>query len=204
MPVTHAVQSGECMSSIADQYGRFWQQLWDHADNLDLKNLRKDPNVLYAGDTVVIPDKEEHEESCGSEEKHRFRRKGVPAKLKIRILRDDEPRGNLPYVLEIDGVSTKGNTDGDGYVNADIPPGAKAGRLSVGQGADVEAYDLLLGQLDPIETDEGVLGRLGDLGFDTSRGLGPAVSDFQAGEGLEVTGAADDALRTKLKERFGQ
>lgn len=204
MPVTHTVQAGECLSSIADQYGRFWEQLWEHADNAELKQLRKDPNVLLDGDTVVIPDKEEHEESCGSDTKHRFRRKGVPAKLDVRVLRDDKPRANLPYVLEIDGVTTKGTTDGDGYVKSDIPPGAKSGRLLVGKGEDIETYDLLLGKLDPIDTDEGVLGRLGDLGYDTSKGLKPAIEDFQNSAGLGATGTADDATREKLKERFGQ
>jgi len=204
MPVSHKVKQGECLSSIADRLGRFWQQLWDHPDNAELKNLRKDPNVLYDGDVVVIPDLVEHEESCATEQRHRFRRKGVPAKLKVRILRDDKPRADLPYTLEIDSLTVKGKTDGDGFVESEIPPGAARGRLSVGKGTDLDIFDLLLGALDPIETEDGVLERLEGLGYDISRGVGPALSEFQAKEGLEPTGTPDAGTRDKLKERFGQ
>lgn len=204
MPESHTVQAGECLSSIADQHGRFWEDLWNHADNSELKQLRKDPNVLLDGDVVVIPDKEEHQEECASEQKHRFRRKGVPAKIDLRITRDGKPRADLPYVLEIDGIVVKGTTDGDGAVKEDIPPGARAGKLTVGEGDDAEVHELRLGALDPIETDSGVLGRLLDLGYDTTSGLEKAARDFQADETLEVTGTVDDQTREKLKERFGQ
>jgi len=204
MPISHTVKPGDCISSIADQHGRFWQQLWDHADNAQLKDLRKDPNVLNPGDVVVIPDLQNHEESCATEQKHRFRRKGVPAKLKVRILRDDKPRAKLPYVLEIDSITVKGNTDGDGFVKGDIPPGARKGRLTVGKGDDLDVFDLLLGTVDPIDTDEGLLDRLDCLGFDVSQGLGPALKDFQTKVGLEPTGTPDDEVRDQLKERFGQ
>ncbi len=204
MPVSHTVKPGDCLSSIADQHGRFWEQLWNHPDNSELKSTRKDPNVLFPGDVVVIPDLERHKEPCASEQKHRFRRKGVPAKLKIRILRDDEPRKNMPYVLEIDGVMTKGNTDGDGFVTGDIPPGAKTGRLTVGKGDDMEVFDLLLGTVDPLDTEEGLIDRLDCLGYDTSEGLAAALKDFQAREGLDPTGTPDQAARDKLKEKFGE
>jgi len=204
MPVNHTVKAGDCMSSIADRYGRFWKDLWEHPENAALKKLRSDPNVLNPGDSVVIPDQQVHEESCATEARHRFRRKGVPAKLKIRILRDDKPRKNLPYVLEIDSVMTKGSTDGDGFVTGDIPPGAKTGRLTVGKGDDAEVFDLLLGTVDPLKTDEGLIDRLDCLGYDTSNGLGPALKDFQSKEGLDPTGTPDNAVRDKLKERFGE
>lgn len=200
----HTVKQGECLSSIADQHGRFWQQLWDHADNARLKDLRKDPNVLHPGDVVVIPDLALREEDCATTKKHRFRRKGVPAKLKIRVLRDDKPRAKLPYTLDIDGALTRAKTDSDGFVIQDIPPGAKHARLTVGEGADAESYDLNLGTLDPIDTDEGLLGRLECLGFDVSEGLAPALGAFQSREGLNPTGTADDQTRNRLKERFGE
>jgi peptidoglycan hydrolase-like protein with peptidoglycan-binding domain len=60
-----------------------------------------------------------------------------------------------------------------------------------------------LGELDPLDTDEGLTGRLLDLGFGTDN-LSEAISAFQRKEGLEVTGEANQSTRSQLKERFGQ
>jgi hypothetical protein len=87
----HTVKQGECISSIADKYGLFWDTLWNHPENAELKRQRKDPNVLLAGDEVFIPEKEEKNESCETEQTHRFRLKGVPAKLRLRLMRPAEP-----------------------------------------------------------------------------------------------------------------
>jgi LysM domain len=53
----YTVQQGDCMSSTSKQYGFQWQALWSHRQNSALKNLRKDPNVLFLGDIVFIPEK---------------------------------------------------------------------------------------------------------------------------------------------------
>jgi len=84
-----------------------------------------------------------------------------------------------------------------------IPAGARSGRLLVGQGSTKDYYDLRLGELDPLETDEGIRGRLIDLGFGADN-LNDAISAFQKREGLETTGEANEATQNRLKERFGQ
>src|SRR6266704_2359474 len=147
---THEVELGDCFSSIAEQYGFFWSTLWNHADNADLKELRQDPNVLLKGDVVVIPDKTLKHESCATEQEHKFKKKGTPAKIKIRLLLEDKPRKDEPYKLAIDGKWFKdGKTDGDGYLTQSIPAGAVHGLLRVGKGEDVDEYELELGTLDP-------------------------------------------------------
>lgn len=83
----HTVRQGECISSIAYEYGFFPNTIWNHPDNEQLKQLRKDMNLLEVGDIVKIPEKEEKEESAASEQKHRFRKKGVPAKLRMKIFK---------------------------------------------------------------------------------------------------------------------
>ena len=56
----HIVEPGDCMASIGEQYGFHWETLWDLAENADLKKNRKNPNVLFEGDEVTIPDKRLH------------------------------------------------------------------------------------------------------------------------------------------------
>ena len=57
----HTVREGECVSSIAYEHGLFPDTIWDHPDNSELKQKRKEMNLLEAGDVVEIPEKEDHE-----------------------------------------------------------------------------------------------------------------------------------------------
>jgi N-acetylmuramoyl-L-alanine amidase len=204
MATEHKVKQGECISSIAAQYGLFPETIWDDPANADLKEQRADPNVLSPGDVVVIPDKRAKEETGGTEQRHRFRRKGVPAMLRLQIKRDDQPRANVPFVLTVDGTSTNGTTDGDGMVEVPIPPGARQGELKITEGDVEEIYPFRLGTLDPLDSEEGVRGRLRGLGYDDSLEFADLVREFQHREGLDPTSHIDEPTKAKLREVFGQ
>ena len=201
----HTVEQGECVLSISEKYGFLWKTIWEHGDNAELRELRGDPNVLAPGDTLVIPEKRPRQEQGAAEQKHRFRRKGVPGKVKIRLLDDDEPRANERYELEVDGRTVdEGQTDGDGFIEAALPAGAVTGKLIVGEGDARDIYSLRFGNVDPIDTDEGVRCRLRDLGYDVDTDFEAAVSGFQKKQDLDETGQVDDATRQRLQEMFGQ
>ena len=204
MPTQHAVQQGDCFSNLAEEYGIPWKTLWNHPDNAELKQKRRDPNVLYPGDVVSVPDKELKEESRATDARHKFKKKGEPTHIKIRLLLDDEPRAGIRYELQVDGATIKGSTDGGGYLKAVIPPGAQTGVLIVGEGTARDVFQLGFGTLDPIDTASGVRGRLESLGYQVGDDLAAAVRAFQSKEKLEATGIIDDTLRAKLKEKFGQ
>jgi len=91
MSIDHTVQDGDCFDSIAMEHGFFPETLWNHGSNDDLREARKDPNVLLPGDIVHIPDLTVGEESGATEKRHRFRRRGVPARLRIVFMRPKKP-----------------------------------------------------------------------------------------------------------------
>jgi hypothetical protein len=191
------------MSSIAEKYGLFWETVWKDPNNAELKSKRKDPNVLMPGDEVFVPDKREKKESGGTEQKHRFKKKGVPAKFRVRLTIDDEPRANEPYKLLIDDRWIDGTTNGDGFLEESMPPGARKGKLIIGPPEAQDIYEFNLGSVDPIDTEEGVKERLQNLGYNVNDDFPAAVRAFQEKEGLDATGRVDDATRAKVKERFG-
>lgn len=207
MPFKHNVKQGECITSIAHKYGCNWETIWNDVSNANLKAKRIDPNVLYPGDEVIIPDKGVKQVQCSTGQRHRFRRKGIP--VIVRLVLEDEngrPRANKPYVLEVDGELYSGNTDENGEIERRISPMATSGILQVGAEGE-EEYRLQLGELDPVEEVSGVQDRLLNLGFDCGRvdgELGSKTQDalkaFQRKHGLEETGKADEATCQKLKE----
>jgi N-acetylmuramoyl-L-alanine amidase len=200
---THTVAQGECLNQIAFDHGLLWETIWNHANNFALRQQRKDPNVLFPGDQLYIPDLETKLAPCSTDQRHKFVVKASKITIKIHLLEQDVPRAGVPYTLQIDGVLTSGTTDSDGYVTETVPANAKAGELIVGTGTAKDVYLLQLGTLDPIDTDSGVAGRLRNLGY-FGDDLGDAIRAFQQKEGLPVTGASDSATQNLLKERFGQ
>ena len=204
----YVVEQGDCLESIAYRHGLFWQTIWDHPNNATLKAKRENPNLLCPGDVVFIPDKAAKFESGATEMKHRFVRKGVPSKLRLRILDDDVPRADERYTLVIDGKLLTGVTDRDGRIEHSIDPDARSGKLLVGENQD--EYPLCLGHLDPVEEISGVQARLNNLGFDCGPVDGllnerthAALKRFQQAQGLEPSEKPDAVTREKLKEFYG-
>jgi len=204
MPIRHIVQQGETTISLAEMYGLFVDTIWNDPANAELKRQRSDMNVLLPGDVLVIPDLRVKEASQAAGKRHRFRRKGVPAKLRLQLFDGSEPRANQDYVLEIDGKVTKGKTDGKGVIEEWISPQASEGTLVVGR--DNFEIKLAFGNMDPIEEIIGIQRRLANLGIFHGEATGElddptraALVDFQVRYGLTADGELSSATRDKLK-----
>jgi len=202
---SYVVAQGESIPSIAKDRGFFWRTLWNHPENAALRQKRNDPNILYAGDVVFLPDLRVKQEPGATEARHRFARKGEPVPFRLRLLFMDEPRANEDYVLEIDGRLIQGTTDADGRLEVRVPGNVDGGKLILKGGQEV--YPVRIGHLDPIDEVSGVQQRLNNLGFacgsvDGQAGepMQAALREFQAKYELEVTGEADKATRRKLQE----
>jgi hypothetical protein len=201
----HVVKQGECIESIALAHGFLPDTLWNHPDNAQLKRERKDPSLLLPGDRVQVPDPRPRQEQGADGQKHRFRRKGLPSKLRVRVLRDGEPRQNEPYTLNVDGKLSDGTTDGDGVVEVPVPPNAQQGTLIVGKDEkDQQTFELRLSGLDPIASITGVQQRLENLGYpcpasgELDEPTRSALGDFQRACDLEATGEPDQKTRGRL------
>jgi len=203
---TIIAQRGDSVTSLSEDRGFFWETIWNHGDNAELKEKRKDPNIIAPSDSVYFPDRILKWESRATEAKHTFKKKGVPATLKIKVMRLGKPRESERYVLEVDGTLISGTTSSTGLVECDIPPNARCGTLKFNGGK--ERYAISIGGLDPIETNAGVRQRLKNLGYQILSIDSPlaendakdAIKRFQYRANLDVTGDADDATRSAIKD----
>lgn len=208
MAVSYQVKQGDCIFSIAYQHGFFADTIWNHPNNKDLKEKRKDPNILMPGDTVYVPDKRLREYSEATNQVYKYKCKNTPKQLQIQFIEYDTPVKDMDYTLKIDGVESKGKTDGDGWIKQSIKPDAKSAKLVFADGSEVE---LKLGNLDPAEEVAGAQGRLNRLGFyeGTIDGkltdeMKEVVKLFQRTNDLKETGEVDAQTRDKLVQLTGE
>lgn len=213
MADTYIVEQGDHMSSIAKKFGfPDYTIIWDHPQNADLKNLRKNPNVLLPDDEVYIPDWEERIESGATEQKHRFQLHKKTLKLRL-VLEDiyEKPIANAQCALNVDGQTTQLTTDGQGKLEQEIPLDAKEATLVI-RGDQTPYSDIPIpieiGHLDPVEELSGQVGRLNNLGYFPGDGsdeaaLKSAVEEFQCDHGLKVDGICGQHTQAKLLSVHG-
>lgn len=206
----YVVSRGECLQTIAADHGFFWETLWNHPDNADVKSARKDPMVIQTGDRLAIPELAPGGVDKPDKKRHRFRRKGIPAVLKFQMLRDGEPRKNEPWILDLDGKRLEGSTDDEGRFDVVIPPNARSGILRVGQGVHETAQRIELGHLEPFDTVLGVQQRLTNLGFyegledgQWSQGVQQAIDAFLVDHDGSTEDHVSEATLEKIRDAHG-
>lgn len=199
------VGEGESTSSLAKKNGFFWETIWNHPENAELKAKRKDPNVLDPDDMIFIPEKIQKNVSKGTEQEHVFTLKGEPCKIKLKMMKFGKPRANEKYTIELNGKITEGTTTGEGEIEHFIPGETATGQLIFSDG--LEVYPLRVGHLNPIDTIKGVQQRLNNLGYmcgaedgNPSDKLTEALKKFQSEYKLKESGEIDSATKAKLQE----
>jgi len=162
------IQAGECLSSIAVRKGVTWKEIWNHADNTDIKDIRMHPNILLPGDKVTVPDKQKKNESRPDANRHRMRRKSVPCILRLRFTRFGQPRKGDAYRLEVDGyVRQGGKLNNEGAFEAGVWPAASEAVVLLGKDQDnlVDEFRFKLGWIAPANEVRGIQTRLWNLGY---------------------------------------
>ena len=210
------MKPGDCLYRIAKQYGfADWRTIYDHADNEAFRAKRPNPNVIFPGDQLAIPDKDVKEVVLPTTSKHKLRVKRPKVMLRIQLMSEaGEPLAGKQFELSFGEDLHEGTTDGDGILEAKVKAGDEQGELTVWGSADREAerwcWHIRVGHLDPVEELAGVRQRLNNLGYycaptgdEPDDTLRYAVKGFQRLEGLEPTGEVDDATRRKLVALHG-
>jgi len=211
---TYFVKQGDHLFKIAQKHGfADYHTIWDHPKNAELKRKRQNPNVLYPGDRLYIPEKELKEESGATEQRHRFKTRGETLMLRIVLKNiDGQPIANEQCDLDIEGEVYPLITDGEGQIEQQIPKSAERGSLTLKDTDlpfDVQ-LPLKIGHLDPVDTASGQQARLNNLGYNAGEvgGTDPlklrsAVEEFQCDYDLSVDGICGSQTQAKLEEVHG-
>jgi hypothetical protein len=215
MAAYHTVEQGEHLPLIAHKYAfASYLTIWDHPNNADLKEKRRNPNVLFPGDQVFIPDKETKQVEVKAGQFSRFRVK--QDKLLLRLVLDQlfgEPLKNAECEVRIDARVKNVVGGDDGTIEIEVPASAGGGELII-KGNEQRPEGIVIpfkiGHLDPVEEIPGQVARLNNLGYfagstdniDESL-LASAVEEFQCDHGLKVDGVCEKATQTKLREVHG-
>ncbi len=208
----HCVEQGEHLSRIARQHGfRNRDTVWSDPNNATLRDLRSNPNVLFPGDQIFIPERRDKVEVRSTNQIHQFVAKIEHLRLAI-VVRDanGDPIPNEPCALSVTNpigpISSTLTTDQEGRVEEQIDSFVDAGEVRVrGQ-----VYFLKIGNLDPVDQPSGQRARLANLGYyfgeqeDVDEDeLRTAVEEFQCDYDLIVDGVCGPKTQKKLSEEHG-
>ena len=176
------VNQGEHLSGIAAVEGfADFLTIFDHDNNADLKGkLKRDPHVLFPGDSVFVPDREDRVETRGTDSSHRFQVEMRPLFLICKLLdAQRDPIKSAQCKVRVDGETMPQLvTDGAGLLTQSIGRLAKAAVIEaelpppmvVGTGEPQEprsaTFHVKIGSLNPETKISGQQARLNNLGYD--------------------------------------
>lgn len=228
--IYYTVVQGDYLSKIARTFGfSSHLVLWDAPENKELKELRKNPNVLFPGDRLFIPKKEIKEQNGATGKRHRFELQSEKLFLRISLtdLKNHALAGN-DCTLSLETDSKVLSTDSQGMLEREIlDPRTAAQGLLLDRGSTRDALrverqiPLKIGNLDPETKVSGQIARLNNLGYNAgdvpenaltadeektlikSVQFRSAVEEFQCDFHLAVDGICGAKTAKKLKETHG-
>ena len=215
MSLQYRVKQGDYLAKIAKQNGFVdYRTIWDHPQNQQLKDKRKNPNVLAPGDELFIPDKALREEKASTDKKHTYVVKA--RKIMLRLVLQDlygNPIANAKCELRVESEVFAVVSGADGKIEHEIPATAQNAELVVKEGNTAlknVKLNVLIGHLDPVEDESGQKARLSNLGYYLGRldvgntaKFRSAVEEFQCDYELTVDGDCGPNTQAKLKQVHG-
>jgi hypothetical protein len=203
----YVVIQGDYLEKLAQTLGFDPDEVWNDPKNADLARLR-DPNRLYPGDILYVPDREETWLPLrdGTANLYIAKTRWTTVRLVFPHLLGE------PYVIRGLGEPQEGTTSGEGEVEIKVPVHVREVQILF-PGPNI-TFPVHVGDMDPIEEQAGVRKRLQNLGFyeepaaddgegDEEAALQAAIHAFQMDNDLLPTGTLDEETKAKLLERYG-
>jgi Putative peptidoglycan binding domain/LysM domain len=210
----YTVKQGDHLSGIAKSFGLPRDKIWNDSNNAALRAKRVNPNVLFPGDQLYIPDLAASEYARPTDVMHKFKVNSQRVKLCL-VLEDiyEKPISGAPCLLRLGSKSVEVTTDGTGRLQQDIPADLRNASLTIlapQTPFEGTMIPMKIGDLDPVDQTTGQQARLNNLGYFAGEvggtdveALESAVEEFQCDQNLTVDGICGPQTQTKLKQVHG-
>jgi N-acetylmuramoyl-L-alanine amidase len=223
MPSTpYVVRAGDYLTQIASRFGTTVDDIWALPENADLKASRPNPEILAPLDVVYLPQTKPTAIALTVGSENNFVADVLTVSVKV-VFKDEDGNALASQSVTTDPEldDTPPTTDGDGALTLKVP--VTLTEIDVLIGDAPLTFTLQVGNLDPADTDTGLLSRLRQLGYlvDESthafardwmqpvalemqqEAVARGVSVYQAKNDKDVTGVPDDDLRSALRDEHG-
>ena len=218
MSSIHIVKPGENLAQIARHYKiANWREIYHHSDNAKFRQLRPNPNILFEGDEVVIPEQKQKTVYVHTGANHRFVvKESEPQKL-VFCLTDHAGKSlsDVPVTFELNGQSQTRASNSGGEVEITVKK-TDLEEFPLNVYADPESdqpshcFIIKPGFLGPVDTVSGIQARLNSLGHDCGIADGiygqktkAGIESFEQANDLTPTGELSASLYRAVEQEYG-
>ncbi len=205
--IPYVIKQGDYLTQLAHDLGFDKDSVWQDDKNADLRAKRPNPEILYPGDLLYLPEKEPAPSEMAQGSENSYAADVPTVKVTLVFTNADPSLANEPF--EVEGLPlTTGTTDGDGQFEFDVPVIVR--EFTVTFKNQEYTYHVLVGSVDPATEESGIRTRLSNLGLyrraaddEDADALAGAVAEFQRTNSIPITGAVDDATREAIVAAHG-
>jgi hypothetical protein len=160
----YVICKGDYLLKLAYQFGFDADTVWNDPSNATLQQLRPDPNILFAGDVLYIPDQTDKPLPAfsltpGSTNNFVADAPTVTVTLTFSDSRCASQACTIPELPELTGLTT----DNTGLLSLTLPVSIDTYTVNFTDAG--LSFSCGLGLLDPITTLSGIVQRLQNLGY---------------------------------------
>lgn len=102
----------DSLFTVAYDYGHIWQTIWFDDENVEVRDIRKNPEGVIPGDRINIPNIRPKEVDCSTELRHRFRRLGNRLELCTLTIYTDLKEGEVSGIEDAFTLTGSGGLAG--------------------------------------------------------------------------------------------
>jgi len=204
MAIEYICKDQDCIASIAAAHGfPSSESVWEAPDNSELRNTRKNPAVLSAGDTVRLPEASPRSFTVARGKVLRVVARSPPVRPRVKLSAAwGAPDKTVDAKIRFDEGEDVACKIENGLLDVKMPAATMTADLKLatpGRGGRTQLR-LRVGGLPPITTDEGVRVRLKALGYrcevpvsaSSNQGSGTSASAGTSGDDEAATEDPDD------------
>jgi len=212
----YVVRQGDYLTKLAHTMGFDPDLVWNHSKNSELREKRADKDLLHPGDILWLPpspDKKRLQVRSGAANRYIARIPKKPVEVRIQV--GGEPLADEPAVIlgiGPDPFETK--TDEAGWIRTEVQVHVR--EIEVILPRKRRTLRVRVGDMDPVNTVNGLRKRLQHLGFyqptrvgvenqdasDPSALIG-ALKAFQMARNIAPSGKLDDETKSALLAKHG-